>query len=74
MRPSWIKEILQKKMLSIFHACLKPKGYLFLGMSEALTANINLFKMITKKCKIFEKQVVGINTNTMKSLTDKYIH
>lgn len=48
---------LQKKVLSIFHYSLKPDGVLFLGSSESIGQDADLFTMEDKKWKIFKRQV-----------------
>jgi len=45
---------LQNKILPIFHYALKPKGCLFLGPSENISAKPELFRAKSKKHKIFE--------------------
>lgn len=52
----YLSQDLQKKLLPIFHYSLKPKGILFLGTSEAIAGYVDLFKMVTKKWKIFERK------------------
>lgn len=47
---------LQKKLFPIFHFSLKPKGILFLGTSEAIGGYDDLFKLVAKKWKIFERK------------------
>ena len=46
---------LQKKLLPMFHYSLKPGGILFLGSSESIGRDINLFKLEDKKWKIFSR-------------------
>lgn len=45
---------LQKKILSVFHFSLNPKGYLFLGTSENLGELKNFFSDVDKKWKIYQ--------------------
>lgn len=47
---------LQKKLLPIFHYSLKLDGILFLGSSESIGQDPNLFKVQEKKWKIFTRQ------------------
>ncbi len=49
---------LQKKILPLFHYCLKPGGLLFLGSAENIGEYTNLFHINNKKWKIFEKKDV----------------
>ena len=45
---------LQKKVMSTFHYALKPGGFLFLGPSEGIGENEDLYKVVDKKWKIYE--------------------
>lgn len=47
---------LQKKLIPLFHHSLKPKGTLFLGFSEATSTCADLFNLVSKKWKIFERK------------------
>jgi two-component system CheB/CheR fusion protein len=47
---------LQKKIFPIFHYSLRPKGILFLGTAETTTGYDNLFRLIAKKWKIYERK------------------
>lgn len=47
---------LQKKLLPVFHYSLKPDGILFLGSSESIGQETNLFKLCHKKWRIFKRQ------------------
>ncbi len=46
---------LQAKLLPIFHYSLKPGGILFLGSSENIGRSTDLFALLDKKWKIFER-------------------
>jgi len=46
----------QQKLFPLFHFSLKPKGVLFLGMSESATHYIEMFTPIVKKWKLFERK------------------
>ncbi len=51
---------LQKKVLETLHYALRPTGYLYLGKSESLGGNTNLFSVADRKHKIYSrKPVVG---------------
>jgi two-component system CheB/CheR fusion protein len=56
---------LQKKIFPLFHYSLKSKGILFLGMSEAVSGYVNLFQLIAKKWKIFERKDGDTATNAL---------
>jgi two-component system CheB/CheR fusion protein len=45
----------QKKILHTFHYALKPSGYLFLGKSETIGTEENLFDPLHKKIKVFSR-------------------
>lgn len=45
----------QRKLFPLFHFSLKPKGILFLGMSESASPYNALFTPLSKKWKIFER-------------------
>src|SRR6185369_15108718 len=47
---------MQKRLISLFHLVLKPRGVLFLGSSETGERNPELFVPIDKKWKIFERR------------------
>ncbi|MFA5904459.1 MAG: CheR family methyltransferase [Desulfobacula sp.] len=47
---------LQKKLFPIFHYSLKPDGLLFIGSSESIGQETNLFKVYDRKWKIFKRQ------------------
>lgn len=47
---------MQKRLLSLFHTVLKPGGYLFLGSSETIGPDTDLFMPLDKKWKIFQRQ------------------
>jgi two-component system CheB/CheR fusion protein len=45
----------QKRLLPLFHYCLKPGGILFLGSSESIGEFGNLFTPLDSKWKIFQR-------------------
>ena len=45
----------QKKVLSLFHFALKENGYLFLGASETVGRQVDMFEPISKKWRIFRR-------------------
>jgi len=48
--------ILQKRAIPTFYYALKPRGYLMLGPSESLGSFEDLFTLIDKKHKIYQKK------------------
>ena len=47
---------LQNQLLPVFHYALRPGGFLFLGSSEALTTQAELFDPVDKKYRIFRRR------------------
>jgi two-component system, chemotaxis family, CheB/CheR fusion protein len=56
---------MQKRLISLFHLVLRPGGILFLGASESVGRNSDLFTPIDKKWKIFERLESGRRGDTM---------
>jgi two-component system, chemotaxis family, CheB/CheR fusion protein len=54
---------LQKRVLSMFHYGLMPKGFLFLGTSETVGESLDLFTMVDQKFKIYAKKFSSIRLN-----------
>jgi two-component system, chemotaxis family, CheB/CheR fusion protein len=48
--------ILQKRAIPTFHYALKPRGFLMLGPSESLGSFEDLFTLVDKKYKIYQKK------------------
>ena len=49
---------LQKKVISVFHYALRPDGYLLLGSSESIGNFADLFEIIDRKNKIYQRKAV----------------
>lgn len=49
---------LQMKILPVFHYALNTDGYLFLGPAENVSGTADLFKVIDKKSRIFQRNEV----------------
>ncbi len=47
---------LQKKVITLFHYALNPKGMLFLGTSETVGEFGNLFSSLDRKAKVFQRK------------------
>ena len=47
---------LQKKLIPLFHYALKPGGILFLGTSEGIGEFSELFTVLDRKCKVYERK------------------
>ena len=56
----YLSQLLQKRVIPIFHYALNPTGFLMLGNTEGLLgAGSELFEMTDKKQKIFRKRLVS---------------
>jgi two-component system CheB/CheR fusion protein len=51
----YLENDLQRYLASLFHYALKPGGYLFLGPSESFAGPPDLFRVVDKKHRIFER-------------------
>ena len=49
----------QARILQTFHFALKPSGYLYLGKSESLGTESELFTPLDKKIKLFSRKPTG---------------
>jgi two-component system CheB/CheR fusion protein len=47
---------LQKKLLPLFHYALNPQGFLFLGTSETVGDFVDLFAVIDRKAKLYQRK------------------
>ncbi len=52
----YLEPEVQKKIFNLFHYALKPEGILFLGSSETIGSQSNLFKPTSKQYKVFLRQ------------------
>ena len=51
----YFQPLLQTRVLSIFHFALRPSAYLFLGKSESIVHQENLFSPVSKEARIFRR-------------------
>ncbi|MEJ2033829.1 MAG: PAS domain-containing protein [Deltaproteobacteria bacterium] len=51
----YLEPEIQKKIIALFHFSLNRNGFLFLGNSEGIAQQKNLFSTISKKWRIFRK-------------------
>lgn len=51
----YLEPELQQKILALFHFALNERGYLFLGCSESVGRQIDLFEPVSKKWRIFRR-------------------
>jgi two-component system CheB/CheR fusion protein len=50
---------LQKRLVGLFHYALNPGGYLFLGTSETVGEYTNLFVVVDRKSKLYQRKQDG---------------
>jgi two-component system, chemotaxis family, CheB/CheR fusion protein len=56
----YLSQVLQKRVIPIFHYSLNPTGFLMIGSTEGLLgAGSELFEMADKKQKIYRKKLVS---------------
>jgi two-component system, chemotaxis family, CheB/CheR fusion protein len=56
----YLSQVLQKRVIPIFHYALNPTGFLMIGSTEGLLgAGSELFEMADKKQKIYRKKLVS---------------
>jgi two-component system CheB/CheR fusion protein len=46
---------LQKRLVPVFHATLRPRGFLFLGSAEVLAGHPELFEVVDKRLRVFRR-------------------
>jgi two-component system CheB/CheR fusion protein len=52
----YLGSVLQRKVMSIFHYALRPNGYLLLGNSESVGSFADLFDVVDRRHKIYQKR------------------
>ena len=52
----YLEPEVQKRVLNVFHFALRPDAYLFLGSAESNGGRDDLFKPISKKWRIFQRE------------------
>ena len=52
---------LQKKLIPLFHYALNPGGILFLGTSETVGEYNDLFSIVNRKMKLYQRREDGVN-------------
>jgi len=55
----YLSPVLQKKLIPVFHYALKNKGILLLDTSESIGSHADLFRLIDKKNKFYEKKSIS---------------
>lgn len=51
----YLEPELQQKILSLFHFALNERGYLFLGCSESIGRQTDLFEPVSKKWRVYRR-------------------
>jgi two-component system CheB/CheR fusion protein len=64
----YLDNVLQKRLLSIFHYAVLPNGFLILGKSETISASQHLFSQIEKKYRIYIRK----NESSDKAIFDMH--
>jgi two-component system CheB/CheR fusion protein len=52
----YLSATLQEQLIPLFHYALRPGGFLFLGTSESIAQNTNLFSPMDKKLRLFQRR------------------
>jgi two-component system CheB/CheR fusion protein len=52
----YLGAVLQRKAMAIFHYSLRPEGYLLLGSSETVGTHAELFGVVDRRHKIYQKK------------------
>ena len=52
----YLGDVVQKRIMPIFHYSLNPNGFLLLGTSESIGQASNLFTLVEKKYRIYARQ------------------
>ncbi|HEV7767534.1 MAG TPA: CheR family methyltransferase [Thermoanaerobaculia bacterium] len=58
----YLGNILQRKAMAIFHYALRTNGYLLLGSSETIGTFGNLFNVVDRKHKVYQKRGLSVRT------------
>jgi two-component system CheB/CheR fusion protein len=66
----YLNSELQRRVIRTFHYALKPAGYLFLGPSESIARDAELFTNVEKKHRILERRADRIAASHGLRLTD----
>ena len=62
----YLESDVQKRLLPLLHYALKPGGILFLGTSETVGDSRDLFSILDKKWKIYQRREVVLSTDRLK--------
>jgi two-component system CheB/CheR fusion protein len=56
----YMAQVLQKRILPLFHYALNPRGILLLGSSETVGGSNDLFVPVDKKYKVYSKKTIQV--------------
>lgn len=62
----YLESDVQKKLLPLLHYALRPGGVLFLGASETVGDASDLFEIVDRKWKIFQRREVSVPPERLK--------
>lgn len=51
----YLNQDMQRRLITLFHMVVRPKGFLFLGSAETVGPQGDLFRVVDKKWKIFQR-------------------
>lgn len=60
----YLSPVLQQKIMPIFHYALNDHGFLLLGTSETIGRHADLFKLVDKKQKLYEKKSAPVRMSS----------
>ena len=66
----YLNSELQPQVIRAFHYALKPNGYLFLGSSESVTRDTELFTVLDKKHRVLQRRENGSPSRPGPRLSD----
>jgi two-component system CheB/CheR fusion protein len=66
----YLNSELQHRVIRTFHHALKPAGYLFLGPSESVARDAELFTLVDKRHRILQRRENGTAAGSGLRLTD----
>jgi len=56
----YLGAVLQRRVVSLFHYALRPGGYLLLGSSETIGSFPDVFTLVDRKHKIYQKKMIAV--------------
>jgi two-component system, chemotaxis family, CheB/CheR fusion protein len=62
----YLESDMQKKLLPLMHYALKPGGMIFLGPSETVSESADLFSLLDRKWKIYQRRDIAVAPERLK--------